>query len=149
MKYYYTNSTTAMGIKDSDRSHIHLTVARSAVLFDDWMKTKLSFDDILVPSEHQPISPEDDDDVIPDQYATFGITKNQQKLKEPAWKDLALNELLNNAPPKDELERMKHIPLPRFNKVTTETKFSSPMQGNGEITKELRRSASSTSRLRS
>lgn len=57
-----------------------------------------SISDIYVPPQHQPINPEDEDDVIPDQHAAFGIVQAQMKKHEPAWKDLGLNDLLNSVP---------------------------------------------------
>ncbi len=51
-----------------------------------------------MPAQHQPINPEDEDDVVPDQHAAFGITRATQAKKETAWKDLGLEELLKRAP---------------------------------------------------
>lgn len=72
--------------------------ARVADLFDDFCKDKLPADEIYVPPHLQPINPEDEDDVVPDQHAAFGITKATQKMKEPAWKDLGLGELMHRGP---------------------------------------------------
>jgi hypothetical protein len=47
-----------------------------------------------VPPHNQPINPEDEDDVVPDQHAAFGIQRATQKVKEPAWKDLGLADLM-------------------------------------------------------
>jgi hypothetical protein len=57
-------------------------------------------EEIYVPPKHQPVNPEDEDDVVPDQHAAFGIQRAQQKSKEPAWKDLGLERLLSEGPPK-------------------------------------------------
>jgi hypothetical protein len=70
-----------------------------ADLFDEFCKDKLPNDDIYVPPHLQPINPEDEDDVVPDQHAAFGIQKATQKTKEPAWKDLGLADLMNRGPP--------------------------------------------------
>ncbi|EON99178.1 putative apc13 domain-containing protein [Phaeoacremonium minimum UCRPA7] len=72
---------------------------RDADLFEDFCKDKLPADDIYVPPQHQPINPEDEDDVVPDQHAAFGIQKATQRTKEPAWKDLGLGELMRKGPP--------------------------------------------------
>jgi len=72
--------------------------ARDADLFEDFCKDKLPADDIYVPPHLQPINPEDEDDVVPDQHAAFGITKATQKVREPAWKDLGLGELMHKGP---------------------------------------------------
>ncbi|KAL7271643.1 hypothetical protein RUND412_005586 [Rhizina undulata] len=84
--------------KDSNRTYVHLPSDRFADLFEDFCRDKLPNDDVYVPSHHQPINPEDEDDVIPDQHAAFGIAQAQQKKHEPAWKDLGITELYNSGP---------------------------------------------------
>jgi hypothetical protein len=73
---------------------------RDADLFEDFCKDKLPDDEIYVPPQHQPINPEDEDDVVPDQHAAFGIQRATQEVKEPAWKDLGLADLMKKGPPK-------------------------------------------------
>jgi hypothetical protein len=51
-----------------------------------------------VPPHNQPLNPEDEDDVVPDQHAAFGIQRATQKTKESAWKDLGLGELMKKGP---------------------------------------------------
>ncbi|KAI0123068.1 Apc13p protein-domain-containing protein [Xylariales sp. AK1849] len=85
--------------KDSSYTHVHMTSARQADLFEDFCKDRLPADDIYVPPQHQPINPEDEDDVVPDQHAAFGITKATQGKREPAWRDLGLGELMKRGPP--------------------------------------------------
>lgn len=51
-----------------------------------------------MPPQHQPINPEDEDDVVPDQHAAFGIQRATQKQRQPAWRDLGLDELLTRGP---------------------------------------------------
>lgn len=68
-------------------------------LFEDFCKDKLPSDDIYVPPHLQPINPEDEDDVVPDQHAAFGIQKATMKSREAAWKDLGLAELMQKGPP--------------------------------------------------
>ena len=53
-----------------------------------------------MPPHNQPINPEDEDDVVPDQHAAFGIQKATQRTKEAAWKDLGLTELMKKGPEK-------------------------------------------------
>ncbi|KAI9860757.1 MAG: hypothetical protein M1813_005680 [Trichoglossum hirsutum] len=84
--------------KDSNRTYIHLNQPRVADLFEDFCRDHPPDDEVYVPPHHQPINPEDEDDVVPDQHAAFGITRAQQKTREPAWKDLGLNELLRQGP---------------------------------------------------
>ena len=51
-----------------------------------------------MPPHNQPINPEDEDDVVPDQHAAFGIQRATQKTKETAWKDLGLGDLMKKGP---------------------------------------------------
>lgn len=71
---------------------------RNADLFEDVCKDRLPQDDIFVPPQHQPINPEDEDDVVPDQHAAFGIQRATQAVREPAWKDLGLSQLMRRGP---------------------------------------------------
>ena len=71
---------------------------RTADLFEDVCKDRLPNDDIFVPPQHQPINPEDEDDVVPDQHAAFGIQRATQAVREPAWKDLGLSQLMHKGP---------------------------------------------------
>ncbi|EJT80563.1 Apc13 domain-containing protein [Gaeumannomyces tritici R3-111a-1] len=84
--------------KDGCYTHIHMHRQRDADLFEDFSRDKLPADEIFVPAHHQPINPEDEDDVVPDQHAAFGITKATQKTREAAWKDLGLAELMHRGP---------------------------------------------------
>ncbi|KAL1999222.1 hypothetical protein VTN02DRAFT_4868 [Thermoascus thermophilus] len=54
----------------------------------------LPVEDIYVPPQHQPLNPEDEDDVIPDQHAAFGITRAMESRREAVWRDLGLEELV-------------------------------------------------------
>lgn len=83
--------------KDSSFTYVHMHRAGDANL-DDFCKDRLPDDDIYVPPQHQPINPEDEDDVVPDQHAAFGIRRATQKVREPAWKDLGLAELMKKGP---------------------------------------------------
>ncbi len=64
----------------------------------EFSKPQLPLEDIYVPPQHQPVNPEDEDDVVPDQHAAFGIQRATQARREPAWKDLGLEELLRREP---------------------------------------------------
>jgi len=46
-------------------------------------------EDILVAPQHLPPNPEDEDDVVPDQHAAFGITRAMatREGRERAWRD--------------------------------------------------------------
>ncbi|KAK8189153.1 Apc13p protein-domain-containing protein [Phyllosticta capitalensis] len=84
--------------RDSSRTYIHLAHARYADLFEDFTRTPLLPEEIYVPPQHQPINPEDEDDVVPDQHAAFGIQRATQKQRQPAWRDLGLEDLMARAP---------------------------------------------------
>lgn len=54
----------------------------------------LPIEDIYVQPQHQPPNPEDEDDVVPDQHAAFGITRAMERRREPIWRDLGLEALV-------------------------------------------------------
>jgi|SRR5690242_10522236 len=60
--------------------------------------SKIAPEDIYIPPHLQPLNPEDEDDVVPDQHAAFGIQRATQAKKEPPWRDLGLDELLRRGP---------------------------------------------------
>ena len=60
--------------------------------------SQLPDEDILVPHHLQPLNPEDEDDVVPDQHAAFGIQRATQGKKEIHWRDLGLEEVARRAP---------------------------------------------------
>ncbi|KAF2809197.1 Apc13p-domain-containing protein [Mytilinidion resinicola] len=84
--------------RDSSRTPLHLPHPRVADLFEDFTRSHLTPEEIYVPPQHQPPNPEDEDDVVPDQHAAFGIQRATMKQKEPAWRDLGLEELLRKGP---------------------------------------------------
>lgn len=87
--------------KDSCHTQIHLHAARHADLFEDFCgpHARLPDDDVWVPPQHRPVNPEDEDDVVPDQHAAFGIQKATQRGRgEPAWRDLGLGALMSQGP---------------------------------------------------
>lgn len=60
--------------------------------------SQLGPETIYIPPHLQPLNPEDEDDVVPDQHAAFGIQRATQARKEPTWRDLGLAELLRRGP---------------------------------------------------
>lgn len=84
--------------KDAHHTAIHLHRARDADLVEQFCRDRLPSDDIYVPAAHQPVNPEDEDDVVPDQHAAFGIQKATQARREPAWRDFGLGELMGRGP---------------------------------------------------
>lgn len=66
--------------------------------FTNPTSSALPSEDIYLPPHLQPVNPEDEDDVVPDQHAAFGIQRATQGTKEPAWRDLGLEELMRRGP---------------------------------------------------
>lgn len=58
----------------------------------------LPVEEVYLPPHYQPINPEDEDDVVPDQHAAFGIARAMdaagRRRVEPVWRDLGLRELV-------------------------------------------------------
>ncbi|CAI7589560.1 unnamed protein product [Penicillium manginii] len=55
----------------------------------------LPIEDIYVAPQHQPPNPEDEDDVVPDQHAAFGIARAMERRREAVWRDLGLQALVS------------------------------------------------------
>lgn len=55
----------------------------------------LPIEDIYVAPQHQPPNPEDEDDVVPDQHAAFGIARAMERRREAVWRDLGLHALVS------------------------------------------------------
>ncbi|RAO69691.1 uncharacterized protein BHQ10_005703 [Talaromyces amestolkiae] len=57
----------------------------------------LPIEEVYLPPHYQPINPEDEDDVVPDQHAAFGIARAmdaaERRRVEPVWRDLGMREL--------------------------------------------------------
>lgn len=66
--------------------------------FTNMTSSQLAPENIYIPPHLQPLNPEDEDDVVPDQHAAFGIQRATQVKKEPTWRDLGLEELLRRGP---------------------------------------------------
>jgi hypothetical protein len=73
-------------------------------MLEDFARVKLPAEEIDVPAKHQPSNPDDEDDIVPDQHAAFGIQRATQKAREPAWRDLGLDRLMTDGPPKRRAE---------------------------------------------
>ncbi|KAF2197037.1 Apc13p-domain-containing protein [Delitschia confertaspora ATCC 74209] len=84
--------------RDSSATYLHLHTPRIADLFEEFTRSRLSPEEIYVPPSQEPVNPEDEDDVVPDQHAAFGITRATMGKKEPAWRDLGLEELVTRGP---------------------------------------------------
>ncbi|OKP10761.1 hypothetical protein PENSUB_4064 [Penicillium subrubescens] len=55
----------------------------------------LPIEDIYLQPQYQPPNPEDEDDVVPDQHAAFGIARAMERRHEAVWRDLGLEALVN------------------------------------------------------
>jgi hypothetical protein len=53
------------------------------------------------------LNPEDEDDVVPDQHAAFGIQRATMQKKEIAWRDLGLAGLMSKGPGTEEGKAVK------------------------------------------
>ncbi|KAF2646365.1 hypothetical protein P280DRAFT_362621, partial [Massarina eburnea CBS 473.64] len=87
--------------RDSTASYLHLHASHHADLIEDFTRPSTSSlppEDIYIPPHLQPLNPEDEDDVVPDQHAAFGIQRATQGKKEISWRDLGLDDLVRRAP---------------------------------------------------
>ncbi|KAF1941457.1 Apc13p-domain-containing protein [Clathrospora elynae] len=96
-----TPHNTHIMTRDSTATYLHMHHSHHADLleqFTNLTSSQLAPEDIYVPPHLQPVNPEDEDDVVPDQHAAFGIQRATQTKKEPTWRDLGLGELLRRGP---------------------------------------------------
>ncbi|KAL3460344.1 Apc13p protein-domain-containing protein [Aspergillus heterothallicus] len=88
-------SHTATLTSSSSSSHIYqnhtVTYGSSSPAL---VPSFLPIEDIYVPPQYQPPNPEDEDDVVPDQHAAFGITRAMERRRETVWRDLGLESLV-------------------------------------------------------
>ncbi|KAF2190017.1 Apc13p-domain-containing protein [Zopfia rhizophila CBS 207.26] len=87
----------------TQKSHSHpsttaTTSYPSTSLLPSHSTSQIPPEDIYVPPHLQPLNPEDEDDVVPDQHAAFGIQRATQKNREVVWRDLGLEELVRRGP---------------------------------------------------
>ncbi|MCJ1275049.1 hypothetical protein MMC21_002849 [Puttea exsequens] len=108
--------------KDSSHTYIHFLSPRHADLFEEFNRPPhLPNETIYVPPQYQPPNPEDEDDVVPDQHAAFGITRAMGTAGagsgggrgESAWKDLGLDELMKKGPSAQGQKKGTGMYLPR------------------------------------
>lgn len=81
-------------------TYLHFHSSSHAELFEDFCSqaSQLPDDEIYVPPQHQPINPEDEDNIIPAEHAAFGIMEANRKSKPKEWKDLGLEQLMTKGP---------------------------------------------------
>lgn len=92
--------------------------------FTNMTSSQLAPEIIYIPPHLQPLNPEDEDDVVPDQHAAFGIQRATQAKKEPTWRDLGLEELIRRGPRGTEGQSASNVALGRG---TTERRESEPV----------------------
>lgn len=85
--------------KDSHYTFIHHRAPELADQREAFCQDRLPDDAVYVPPHLEPLNPEHEDEVIPNQHAAFGIQRATQKVREPAWRDLGLAELMRKGPP--------------------------------------------------
>ncbi|TKA41445.1 hypothetical protein B0A54_06348 [Friedmanniomyces endolithicus] len=58
-------------------------------------------EDIYVEARHQPVNSDEEDDVVPEQHAAFGIQRATLRAlgRETAWRDLGVEGLMGGGPP--------------------------------------------------
>ncbi|KAF9736624.1 hypothetical protein PMIN02_005490 [Paraphaeosphaeria minitans] len=81
--------------RDSNATYLHFHASHHADLLEDFTQStnQLPDEEILVPQYLQPLNPEDEDDVVPDQHAAFGIQRATQGEKEIHWRHLGLEDI--------------------------------------------------------
>ncbi|KAF2705751.1 Apc13p-domain-containing protein [Pleomassaria siparia CBS 279.74] len=87
--------------RDSTSTYLHLHHSHHADLLETFThphSSQLAPEEIYIPPHLQPINPEDEDDVVPDQHAAFGIQKATQNNRVASWRDLGLDELVRRGP---------------------------------------------------
>lgn len=86
--------------RDSNATYLHFHASHHADLLEDFTQSnnQLPDEEIFVPHHLQPLNPEDEDDVVPDQHAAFGIQRATQSKKEIHWRDLGLEDIVRRAP---------------------------------------------------
>ncbi|KAE9970382.1 hypothetical protein EG328_006306 [Venturia inaequalis] len=86
--------------KDSSHTHLHLHTSSHSTHLEDYTRGgPLAPDEIYLPEHHQPLNPEDEEDVVPAMHAAFGITRAAMmraggKGEGEVWRDLGLERLL-------------------------------------------------------
>lgn len=82
--------------KDSSHTHLHFHLSSHAIHLEEYTRGgPLPPDEIYLLPEHQPLNPEDEEDVVPAMHAAFGITRAaMMKGKGEVWSDLGLEKLL-------------------------------------------------------
>ncbi|EPY52914.1 anaphase-promoting complex subunit Apc13 [Schizosaccharomyces cryophilus OY26] len=79
---------------DSNYCQIHMNQPRVVLFASEWRKDKLPIDDVEVRLEYLPPMPEDEL-TIQHSSANLILMRSKQLRHEPAWKDMALDDLVD------------------------------------------------------
>lgn len=74
--------------------NVNMNVTYGSTGLNSSLPSFLPIEDIYVLPQYQPPNPEDEDDVVPDQHAAFGITRAMERKREAVWRDLGLEGLV-------------------------------------------------------
>ncbi|KAL4930881.1 Apc13 domain protein [Aspergillus undulatus] len=88
----HTSQTATLASSSSHIYHNHTVTYGSSSPAS--IPSFLPIEDIHVAPQYQPPNPEDEDDVVPDQHAAFGITRAMERRREAVWRDLGLEGLV-------------------------------------------------------
>lgn len=116
-------------MKDSERSHIHIDPS-TTLYFEEWMKSKLEFDDIMVAPEHQPLNLDEDDSVTPDQGSSLSLRRSVKKTGLSGWEHLGLNDLASLQ--ENEIDR-SIVGVPDFGRKESDKKAAGVSSGDSKI----------------
>ncbi|KAL4901590.1 Apc13p protein-domain-containing protein [Aspergillus multicolor] len=93
----HTSQTATLASSTSSTQHMYnnhtVTYGSSSPAL---IPSFLPIEDIYLAQQFQPPNPEDEDDVVPDQHAAFGITRAMERRRETVWRDLGLETLVAN-----------------------------------------------------
>ncbi|KAL4867540.1 Apc13p protein-domain-containing protein [Aspergillus spectabilis] len=93
----HTSQTVTISSSSSTSHLYHAHANQNSSSSPSLIPSFLPIEDIYVPPQYQPPNPEDEDDVVPDQHAAFGITRAMEKRREAVWRDLGLETLVGGS----------------------------------------------------
>ncbi|OOF93193.1 hypothetical protein ASPCADRAFT_132896 [Aspergillus carbonarius ITEM 5010] len=94
--HHTTTSTTSTttSIPTGTTTSINNTITYGSSSSPSLVPSFLPIEEIYILPQYQPPNPEDEDDVVPDQHAAFGITRAMRAGREAVWRDLGLEGLV-------------------------------------------------------
>lgn len=94
-----SSNNTSFQQNPQSHTHPHVHTHNNTVTYGSSSPTHipsfLPIEEIYVLPQYQPPNPEDEDDVVPDQHAAFGITRAMERRREAVWRDLGLEGLVS------------------------------------------------------